>query len=142
VRVIGIDFGRKRIGLAISDASGQLARPLKTLTVNDAADALRQVVHEIERLGGEEDGLSEIVVGVPARLDGSVHAGTADVHSFIAALQRKSPLPIRQEDERLSSREAESRLAVRQRDWRKRKAGLDAAAATIILQDYLDRQHG
>jgi putative Holliday junction resolvase len=141
VRVLGIDFGRTRIGLAISDASGQLARPLKTLTVNDAADALRQVVHEIERLRGEEDGLSEIVVGVPARLDGSVHAGTADVRSFIAALQRKSPLPIRQEDERLSSREAESRLAVRQRDWRKRKAGLDAAAAAIILQDYLDRQH-
>jgi putative Holliday junction resolvase len=141
MRVLGVDLGQKRVGLAISDASGLLARPLTTLTVTGAADALKQVMREIERIAGEEDGLSEIVVGVPARLDGSVHAGTADARSFIEALRRQTPLPIGQQDERLTSREAESRLALRQRDWRKRKAGLDAAAAAVILQDYLDRQH-
>jgi putative Holliday junction resolvase len=141
VRVLGIDLGRKRVGLAISDVSGLLARPLTTLTVKDAADALRQVIREIERIAGEEDGLAEIVVGMPTRLDGSAHAGTADARSFIEALQRQTPLPVGRQDERLTSREAESRLAHRQRDWRKRKAGLDAAAAAIILQDFLDRQH-
>jgi putative Holliday junction resolvase len=140
VRVLGIDLGRKRVGLAISDPSGRLARPLTTLVVRGAADTLGQIVQEIERLAGEEDGLSEIVVGMPARLDGSVHTGTADARSFIEALRRQTLLPIGQQDERLTSREAESRLAVRQRDWRKRKARLDAAAAAIILQDYLDRQ--
>jgi putative Holliday junction resolvase len=54
-------------------------------------------------------------------------------------LKRRTAIPVFEEDERLTSREAESRLAVRERDWRKRKARLDAAAAAIILQAYLDR---
>jgi len=61
------------------------------------------------------------------------------VRAFIGALSRRTTLPIEIEDERLTSREAESRLARRERDWRKRKAKLDAAAAAVILQDYLDR---
>ena len=61
------------------------------------------------------------------------------MRAFIAALADRTALPIAVEDERLTSREAESRLALRERDWRKRKAKLDAAAAAIILQDYLDR---
>jgi len=59
--------------------------------------------------------------------------------AFIGALSRRTTLPIEIEDERLTSREAESRLARGERDWRKRKAKLDAAAAAVILQDYLDR---
>ncbi len=58
---------------------------------------------------------------------------------FIDALKQRTAIPIVAADERLTSREAESRLAVRERDWRKRKQKLDAAAAAIILQDYLDR---
>jgi putative transcription antitermination factor YqgF len=58
---------------------------------------------------------------------------------FIAALAARTSIPVLGEDERLTSREAESRLAVRERDWRKRKARLDAASAAIVLQDYLDR---
>jgi putative Holliday junction resolvase len=60
------------------------------------------------------------------------------VDAFVAALRRRTTLPVVEVDERLTSREAESRLAVRERDWRKRKARLDAAAAAVILQDYLD----
>jgi putative transcription antitermination factor YqgF len=59
--------------------------------------------------------------------------------AFIVSLQARTSLTIATEDERLTSREAESRLAVHERDWRKRKQKLDAAAAAIILQDYLDR---
>lgn len=62
------------------------------------------------------------------------------MEAFIAELRLRTDLPLFTEDERLSSREAESRLAVRQKDWKKRKAQLDAAAAAVILQDYLDRR--
>jgi putative Holliday junction resolvase len=64
------------------------------------------------------------------------------VQAFIDALRSRTTVRIVTEDERLTSREAESRLAVNERDWRKRKEKLDAAAAAIILQDYLDRRSG
>jgi putative Holliday junction resolvase len=140
VRVLGIDVGRRRVGLAISDPSGTLARPLTTLTVTSAADAVDRVAAEATRLSAEEDGLAAIVVGVPARLDGSPTDETRGVAEFMAALTARVPVPVFGGDERLTSREAESRLAVGERDWRRRKAKLDAAAAAIILQDYLDQK--
>ena len=140
MRVLGIDVGARRVGLAISDATQTLARPLTTLTVNGRDDAVARVVIEIERLGAEEDGLAAIVVGLPAKLDGSPSGQTSRVAAFVAALTARTSLPIVRIDERLTSREAESRLAVRERDWRRRKARLDAAAAAVILQDYLDRE--
>ncbi len=133
-------MGGRRIGLAISDPSGTLARPLSTLTVGGPDDAVVRVAAEVARLAAEEDGLATIVVGAPARLDGTPSAQTATVDAFVDALRARTTLPIMREDERLTSREAESRLAVRERDWRKRKALIDAAAAAIILQDYLDRE--
>lgn len=139
MRALGIDVGKRRIGLAISDPSRTLARPLTTLTVADTHDALRRVVGEIARLSQEEDGLAEIVIGMPAHLDGRPSEQTSYVAAFIDALAGRTDLPIARQDERLTSREAESRLAVRERDWQRRKARLDAAAAAIILQDYLDR---
>lgn len=141
MRVLGVDLGERRIGLAISDRSRTLARPLATLTVNGAAEALQRVVDTIAQLSAEDDGLATVVVGMPARLDGSPTAHTARVAEFVDALKARTTasLTIATEDERLTSREAESRLAVRERDWRRRKEKLDAAAAAIILQDYLDR---
>lgn len=142
MRVLGIDLGQRRIGLAISDPSATLARPLLTVTIdaNDGRRPIDRIASEIERLAGEDDGLSAIVVGVPARLDGSPSDETAHAASFIRELQGRTSLPVVAQDERLTSREAESRLALGERDWRKRKAQLDAAAAAVILQDYLDRQ--
>jgi putative Holliday junction resolvase len=139
VRILGVDVGRRRVGLAISDPSGMLARPLTTLTIGRGT-AVDRVAIEVDKLAAEDDGLGAIVVGVPSRLDGSPTDQTAEVAAFIVGLQRRTAIPIFREDERLTSREAESRLAVRERDWRKRKEQLDAAAAAIILQDYLDRR--
>jgi putative Holliday junction resolvase len=138
-RVLGIDYGRRRIGLAISDVTRTLARPLTTLTVT-AADAVARVVGEVKRLSAEEDGLGAIVVGLPTSLDGAANDQTAQVIAFMAALATETSLPIARGDERLTSREAESRLAIRERDWRRRKERLDAAAAAVMLQDYLDLQ--
>jgi len=138
-RILAIDVGARRVGLAISDVSGTLARPLDTIAVTSAADAVNRVAGRIDGLAREDDGLAGIVVGLPGRLDGTPSPATARVQTFIDALRARTAVAIVTEDERLTSREAESRLALRERDWRKRKAKLDAAAAAIILQDYLDR---
>jgi putative holliday junction resolvase len=141
MRVLALDVGARRIGLAISDASRTLARPLATIAIKGAAEGVKRVADEIGRLERDEDGLAAIVVGLPVRLDGSPNEQTPRVAAFIDALKTRTSVPIITADERLTSREAESRLAVHERDWRARKAKLDAAAAAVILQDYLDRAH-
>ena len=141
-RVLAIDYGERRIGLAISDVTRTLARPLTTLVVGDRRDVLARVASELERLAAEEDGVRAILVGVPAKLDGTPSDQTARVGAFIDALAARTRLPIVRVDERLTSREAESRLAIRERDWRKRKKRLDAAAAAVMLQEYLDGGSG
>jgi putative pre-16S rRNA nuclease len=139
VRVVGLDVGDKRIGIAISDLSRTLARPVGVLRPSGLElDALDVVAREIARLAAEEDGVSAIVVGLPRRLDGSPNDMTPRVEVFARRLESKTSLPVALQDERLSSREADSRLAVSDKDWRSRKAKLDAAAAAVILQDYLD----
>lgn len=139
MRVLGVDLGRRRIGLAISDATRTLARPLRTIERGPSDRlAIRDLVAAVEALAVEPDGLARVVVGLPRHLDGSASDETAQVQEIAAALQRRIRVPVVLQDERLSSREAESRLAIRVRDWRKRKAKLDAASAAVILQDYLD----
>ena len=136
---MGLDVGERRIGVAVSDVTGTLARPLAVLRPSGLdVDALDVVAGEIARLAEEEDGVGAIVVGLPRRLDGTPTDMTPRVEQFARQLGTRTSLPVSLQDERLSSREAESRLAVRDKDWRSRKARLDAAAAAVILQDYLD----
>jgi putative holliday junction resolvase len=142
VRVLGVDVGDRRVGLAISDPSRTLARPLATITVTDPSDAIDRVAAWVVKLQQEDDGLDAIVVGLPARLDGSPTDATPRALAFIDALRQRTPVPVATEDERLTSQEAEQRLAETKRDWRSRKPLVDAAAAAIILQDYLDRARG
>ena len=82
--------------------------------------------------------MEAIVVGLPKRLDGSDTEQTLHVRRMVDRLRAVIAAPIVLQDERLSSHEADSRLALTERDWRKRKARLDAASAAVILQDYLD----
>jgi putative Holliday junction resolvase len=136
---VGLDVGERRIGIAVSDATGTLARPLGVLRPSGLdVDAVDVVMTEIARLAAEEDGLGAIVVGLPRRLDGTATQLTPRVEHFARQLAFKTSLPVTLQDERLSSREAESRLALNDKSWRSRKARLDAAAAAVILQDYLD----
>jgi putative Holliday junction resolvase len=99
---------------------------------------LRAVLEAIAGLRAGEGGLDAVVVGRPVRLDGRPHEQTAFVDDFVNQLRRRIDLPVVVRDERLTSVDAEARLAQRERDWRRRKEKLDAAAAAIILQDYLD----
>jgi putative pre-16S rRNA nuclease len=138
VRVLGIDFGDRRIGLAMSDTSGTLATPVRTLERRGVdVDLVTLVVDAIQEMGREEP-IDRLVVGLPRHLDGRDSDQTPRVRAFAAALGSRSGLPIELQDERLTSREAEERLARREKDWRKRKVRIDAAAAAIVLQDWLD----
>ncbi len=139
MRALGIDHGDRRIGVAISDESKTLARPLTVIRPGNDREALDELTQLINRAAGEEGGLDLVVVGLPKRLDGTPGDRTPRVEQFVAALQRRTRIRVVTEDERLSSREAESRLAPFRKSWRERKAVLDAASAAVILQDYLDR---
>ena len=139
VRALGIDYGERRIGLALSDATGLLARPWKTIARTGApAQVAAMLRSEIAALRAEDDGLAAVVIGFPRRLSGEPTHQTAAVTDLARRLREGTDLRIVLQDERLSSREAETLLAQREKDWRKRKMQLDAASAAIILQDYLD----
>lgn len=141
MRVLGIDYGARRIGLALSDATATLASPWRLLQRPPSdAETIRVLIAEINTLAKDDDGLEAVVVGWPRRLDGSPTDQTSMVETFARALEAQIDIPVVLQDERLSSREAESRLARRERDWRKRKNQLDAASAAVILQDYLDHR--
>lgn len=140
VRVLGIDYGARRVGLALSDATGTLASPWRLVERPPSeAETLRLLAAIVETLRHEDDGLEVVVVGWPRRLDGSATHQTASVEAFGRALEARTGLRVVLQDERLSSHAAEERLTERgERDWRARKRKLDAAAAAVVLQDFLD----
>ncbi len=137
-RIVGLDVGERRIGVAVSDPTRLLARPLTTLRTSGLdGDALHVSLAEITRLMAE-DPLDAIVVGLPRRLDGSANHMTPRVERFAHRLGERAGMAVILQDERLTSVEADSRLAAREKNWRVRKEQLDAVAAAVILQDYLD----
>ena len=137
-RIIGLDIGERRIGVAVSDPSATLARPLVTLRTSGLdGNALQVSLDEITRLAADEP-FEAIVVGLPRRLDGLPNEMTPRVERFAERLRDRAGVAVFLQDERLTSIEAESRLATREKNWRARKERLDAAATAIILQDYLD----
>jgi len=140
--VLAFDLGIRRTGVAISDASGTLARPLEVVQGTSLKSQWASLLDVIARVRADDEPLAAIVVGVPHRLDGSPTDFTPAALDFIARLSRRVPIPVVPLDERLTSVEAEALLAVRERDWRRRKANLDAASAAVLLQEYLDSRQG
>jgi putative Holliday junction resolvase len=139
VRALGVDYGERRIGLALSDATGLLASPWKTLSNDrDLAAAARRLAEEAGNLRGEPDGLGAIVIGLPRRLSGEANEQTGRVQQLAALIAKTIDVPVHLQDERLTSHAADELLRRAEPDWKKRKARIDAVAAAIILQDYLD----
>ena len=134
-----MDYGERRIGFALSDATGLLASPWKTIP-NDANvnAAAQRIGLEIDALVAEPDGLDAIVIGLPRRLNGEPNDQTPRVQKLARLLADRVSIAIALQDERLTSHAADELLAGRERDWRKRKRQVDALAAALILQDYLD----
>ena len=137
-------MGKKRIGLAVSDASAIIARPWRMLPAGHSprvsADRVVALLGELDDPFDQGAGVGAIVVGLPRRLDGSDTDMTAPAREMASALHTLTGLEVHLQDERLTSREAEQRLAEREPDWRQRKSQIDAASAAIILQDYLDHR--
>ena len=138
-RVLAVDFGERRVGLAVSDPSATLARPLPTLLRRPGK---RAPVAQIARIAAEHE-VDVIVVGLPLDLSGEETPWTQTVRDFGTKLATSSGARIEYMDERLTSVMAER--AVRslglKRSERERKDRIDAMAAVMILQAYLDRHH-
>ena len=139
MRVLGIDHGEARIGLALSDELGMLAHPLETIVAGEGENPETRIA-EIAR----ERHIETIVLGLPLRLDGTEGAAVEKVKAFAERLRsRIDPrIAIELVDERLSTVEAERALRDAGKDPRRSRKVIDQAAACIILQDYLDQQRG
>jgi len=132
-RVLGLDLGEARIGVAISDDDRRVAVPFGTVRTGAPADV--KAIAAIVR----EEGVTQIVVGLPLQLSGRAGEAAEHARTFAGALQEALRLPVSLQDERLSTVEAERGLAGTGVRGRERRRVVDQAAAAIILQAYLDR---
>jgi len=130
--VLGIDFGSKRIGLAISDAEGVFAFPLRTLERR----SLEQDLAALQQLAAERQ-VEQIVVGSPLRLSGAAAREAEIAATFAAKLADKTKLPVELVDERLTTAEAQRVLRETKVPGSRRKKSVDAIAASLILRTYL-----
>ena len=135
MRVLGIDPGARRIGLALSDPEGQFASPLPAVQAQGAEEAVRKLAAEIARCQPER-----LVVGLPLRLDGSEGEAARLARRLAGRLQAESGVPVVLWDERLTSRAAERALAETGARRARRKQAVDSIAAALLLQSYLDAE--
>lgn len=133
MRLLALDVGDVRIGVALSDETGTLASGLATLRSAGPRKDARAVVDLVR-----EHGVGEVVVGLPLRLDGSIGPRAEQVLAFVERLRRALRVPVVTRDERLTSVAADERLAEAGVARRDRKARLDQAAAVLVLQEHLD----
>lgn len=135
MRILGLDVGERRIGVAICDPEEMMALPLTTL------ERREETLADIDEIVRRE-GVETVVVGLPLSLDGSLGRQAEQVQAFARALASQVAVPVEQWDERLSTVEAERTLRAAGFAPRAIKARRDAAAAAIILESYLDRRRG
>ena len=133
MRILGLDMGSKRIGLAVSDALGITAQGLVTLERKDE----KTVLEFLKNIIKEKD-VTEIVVGLPLNMDGSSGEQAKNAEGFADILKEKFGLPVKLWDERLSTMEVERIMIAGGASRAKRKKKIDKLAAQVILQGYLD----
>jgi len=131
--ILGVDFGRARIGVAISDELQLLAHPLETISANEhAAARLAQIVGEKK--------IDRVVVGIPRRMTGEIGPAATEVLRFVDKLQAILPCAVVTWDERLTTVAAHRALREAGKKTRATRGYVDQVAAQIILQGYLDRR--
>jgi putative Holliday junction resolvase len=133
MRILALDHGTKRIGVAVSDETRTIAQPLEFIPAEPFADflaRLRQLVREKE--------IEQILVGLPRNMDGSYGPAAEKVQTFVAALKDAVVVPVKTWDERLTSAQANRVLIQGGARRAKRKEKVDQTAAAILLQSYLD----
>jgi putative Holliday junction resolvase len=132
MRVMALDYGTRRTGVAVCDELGITVRPVETIGGKNRQEALDRAA----ALSRELD-VTQIVIGLPLNMDGSEGPAGKRVREFADRLRALVEVPIELFDERLTSREAEQRLLERGYDREERKAKADEWAAVILLEDYL-----
>jgi len=137
VIVVGLDVGRKRIGVAASDPTGFLAsgvRVIQRATLERDVEAVRSLVESL--------GAAQVVVGYPLSMSGEAGPQAEETERFVEALRLRTSVPVILWDERLSTLEADRRMQEAGVSGRKRRQRVDVAAAILILQSYLDSIRG
>ncbi len=133
MRVLGLDYGSRRIGVAVCDELGMTAQGTMTLIRKNRTADLAAIAELVGRYG-----IERIVVGYPLRLDGSEGIQCEKINGFIRRLEARFSLPVVRWDETLSTKEAEELICKRGVKPEKRRAIVDRVAASLILQGYLD----
>lgn len=129
-RVLGLDYGTVRIGVAVSDALGIAARPVRAMAADTFDDDLEALVEELAP--------SMVVVGLPTGLSGHEGESAEGARALAALVEERTGLPVEFADERFTSTRAEALLKDRIRDRRERRQHVDAVAASVMLQGWLD----
>jgi len=137
MRILGLDVGERRIGVAVVDEGVRVALPVAVVERRELPADLDAIARLVQEQGAEA-----LVIGLPISLNGSLGPQAQAVKAFGQELAGRLPLPIEYWDERLSSVEAQRRLASAGHRGLKAKAKRDAAAAAIVLQSYLDAKSG
>lgn len=133
MRVLGVDYGDSRIGIAVSDPLGITAQGIETICEKDFGTQVARVAKKAAELGAEK-----IVLGMPRNMDGSMGERAEKTKVFAKALEKKSSLNVIFRDERLTTAAAHRTLAEGAVSGKKRKGILDTLSAVFILQGYLD----
>jgi len=136
VRVLAVDPGSRRVGLALSDPTGTIAQPLTTVDA-EPYDTLAARLAEAAR----QNEATRIVVGLPLQLDGSTGDAARSARALAHALRGASGLPVELVDERLTTALAERSMIAGGVRRGRRRATIDRVAATLLLQSYLDGKH-
>ena len=134
-RILGIDYGERRMGLAVSDPMKIIAKPLKIIDRKITSDYISEILDIVE-----EKDVHKIVVGLPLTLKGKRSSQTEVVQDFIEKLRQTGEIPVVYIDERMSSVAAERSLQEQGIKTGYEKGRVDETAAAIILQEYLDSQ--
>lgn len=133
-RVLGVDYGTKRIGLAVSDGLGITARPLRVVEAESFAGEIGSIVAELD--------IVRVVVGLPTSLAGVEGESAEGARALADAIAAEVDLPVELADERFTTTRAEELLGRSERDRRKRRERVDAVAAAVMLQSWLDARRG
>lgn len=133
MRILGIDYGEKRIGLALSDPLGITAQGLTTIERTHIEKDLQKISDIIH-----EKGVEEIVIGLPKRMDNTLGDKAHEVIAFTELLQKRISIPVKMADERLGTVKANRAMLEGDLSRKKRKVRIDMIAAQLILQSYLD----
>jgi putative Holliday junction resolvase len=132
-RILGLDFGRARIGVAISDELQMLAHPLETIPANEeAASRVAEIVREKQ--------VDHVVAGIPRQMNGQIGTAATEVLEFVDKLRAILPCPVVTWDERLTTVAAHRALRDAGKKTRDTRGYVDQVAAQMILQTYLDRR--